>query len=56
MVEKRDAGVLTEHLPLAQVVILGSGIESPHRGLCREPASPSAYVAASLSLDLSGKN
>ena len=42
------AGSVVEHLPSAQVVILGPGIES-HTGLPhREPASPSACVSASL--------
>ena len=35
-------------LPSAQVMIPGSWDVVPHWGLCREPASPSAYVSASL--------
>ena len=44
-------GSVVEHLPLAQGVFPGLGIES-HIGLphWEEPASPSAYVSASLSL------
>ena len=42
---------MIEFLPLAQVVILGSWDRVPHR----EPASPSAYVSASLSVSLMNK-
>ena len=45
-----------EHLPLAQVVILGSWDRVPHRAPCREPASPSAYVSVSVSLSVSLMN
>ena len=43
-------GSAVECLPLAQGVILGSWDRVPHRASCMEPASPSAYVSASLSL------
>ena len=33
-------GSVIEHLPSAQVVILGSGNQVPHQAPCREPASP----------------
>ena len=39
-------GSVVEHLPLAQVVILGPGDPVLHWAPCREPASPSAYVSA----------
>ena len=39
---------VVEHLPLIQVVILGSWDQVPHQGPHWEPASPSAYVSASL--------
>ena len=39
-----------EHLPLAQVVILGSWDRVPHRASHGEPPSPSAYVSVSFSL------
>ena len=37
-------------LPLAQGMILETLDRIPHRAPCMEPASPSAYVSASLSL------
>ena len=43
---------VVERLPLAQVVILGSWDRVLHQDPCREPASPSAYVSASLSVSL----
>ena len=46
---------MVEHLPLAQVVIPGSWDQVPHRAPRGEPASPSAYVSASLSLSLMKK-
>ena len=49
-------GSVIEHLPLAQVVIPGSWDQVPHRAPCMEPASPSAYVSASLSVCLLGLN
>ena len=48
-------GLVVESLPLAQGVILGSGIKSPHQAPCEEPASPSAYVIASLSVSIMNK-
>ena len=39
---------LNEQLPLAQVVTLGYWDQVPHRAPHGEPASPSAYVFASL--------
>ena len=41
---------VVKHLPLAQVVIPGSGDRVPHGAPHREPASPSACVSASLCL------
>ena len=46
-------GSAVEHPPLAQVVILGSWDGVPHQAPPRTPASPSAYVSASLCLSLS---
>ena len=46
-------GSAVEHLPLAQVMSLGSWDRVPHLGPSREPASPSACVSASFSLCLS---
>ena len=37
-----------EHLLLAQVLIPGSWDQVSHQAPCRDPASPSAYVFASL--------
>ena len=48
-------GSVVEHLPLAQVVILGSWDQVPHGAPHREPASPSAYGSASLSVSLMNK-
>ena len=42
-----------EHLPLAQVMILGPWDRVPHHAPCREPVSLSAYVSASLCVCLS---
>ena len=44
-----------EHLPLAQGVILESQDRVPHQAPCMEPASPSAFVSASLSVYLMNK-
>ena len=51
-------GSVVELLPLAQVVIPGSWDPVPHWAPHREPASPSAYVSASLSVshELKKKN
>ena len=43
-------GSAVEHLPSAQGVILEPQDQVPHRAPCREPASPSTCVSASLSL------
>ena len=45
-------GSVVEQLPSAQVVTLGSWSwdPDPHRASHREPASPSAYISASLCL------
>ena len=43
-------GSVVEHLPLGQVVILGSWDQ-----VLREPASPSAYVFAYLCVSLMNK-
>ena len=45
---------LSECLPLARLVILGSWDQVPHEAPHREPASPSAYVSA-LSVSLMNK-
>ena len=52
-IQLRDARVaqqLSIYLPLAQGVIPQSPDRVPHRAPCMEPASPSAYISASLSL------
>ena len=41
--------------PLAQVMILESWDQVPHQAPHREPASPSAYVSASLGVSLMNK-
>ena len=46
---------LVEHLPLAQGLILESRDLVPHQAPRMEPASPSAYVFASLSVSLMNK-
>ena len=46
-------GSVVERLPSAQVVILGFWDQVPHQAPPRAPASPSAYVSASLSLCVS---
>ena len=46
---------MVERLSLAQVVILESWDRDPHQAPSREPASPSAYVSASLSLPFMNK-
>ena len=48
-------GSVLEHLPLAQVMILGSWERVLHRVPRMEPASPSACVSASLSVFLMNK-
>ena len=48
-------GSAIEHLPLAQVVIPGSWDQVLHQDPHGEPASPSAYVSASLSVLLMNK-
>ena len=48
-------GSVVEHLPLAQVVILGSWDRVLHQAPCREPASLSAYISASLCVSLMNK-
>ena len=48
-------GSMVEYLPLAQGVIPGSWDQVLHRAPCEEPASPSAYVSAPLSLSLMNK-
>ena len=48
-------GSVVEHLPLAQVVILGSWDRVLHQAPCGKPASPSACVSAPLSLSLMNK-
>ena len=46
-------GAAIWRLPLAQGVILETRDRVPRQAPCMEPASPSAYVSASLSLSLS---
>ena len=53
--EGRLGGSATEHLPLAQGMTLESWDGVPHRAPFREPASPSAYISASLSMSLMNK-
>ena len=48
-------GLTVERLPLAQGMLLESQDRVPHRALCMEPASLSAYVSASLSVSLMNK-
>ena len=48
-------GSLVEHLPLAQVMILGSWDQVLHQAPHREPASPPTYVRASLYVSLMNK-
>ena len=43
-------GSAVERLPLAQDVILESQDRVPHQAPCKEPASLSPYISASLSL------
>ena len=54
-VEGHLGGSAVEHLPLAQVVILGFWDQVPHRVPCMEPASHSACVSAPLSVSLMNK-
>ena len=48
--EGRLGGSVVERLPLAQDVIAGSWDQVLHWASLREPASPSAYVSASICL------
>ena len=48
-------GSMVGHLPLAQVEMPGSCDQVPHQAPRREPASPSAYVSASLFVSLMNK-
>ena len=43
-------GSAMKRLPSAQGVILGSRDQVPHQAPCMKPASPVAYVSASVSL------
>ena len=45
-------GSVVKHLPLAQVVILGSWDRVLHQAPLEEPASPSPCVSASLFVSL----
>ena len=51
----RLGGSVVKHLPLAQGVILESQDQVPHQASYAEPASPSAYVSAFLSVSLMNK-
>ena len=46
---------VVERLPLTQVVIPGSWDRVLHQAPCGEPAFPSAYVSASLSVSFMNK-
>ena len=46
---------MVKRRPLAQVVILGPWDQVLPQAPCREPASPSTYVSASLSVSLVNK-
>ena len=48
-------GSVVEHLPLAELVILGSWNRVLHQAPNREHASPSAYVSASPCVSLMNK-
>ena len=48
-------GSVVEHLPVAQVLILGSWDQVPHQGPHKESVSPSAYVLTSVSVSLMNK-
>ena len=48
-------GLVVEHLPSAQGVILKTRDGVRHRAPCTGPASPSAGVSASLSVSLTNK-
>ena len=48
-------GSMVDRLPLAQGLIPGSWDRVPHWAPYREPASPSAYVSASLCVSLMNK-
>ena len=48
-------GSVVKHLPLAQVMIPGSWDRVPHWAPHGEPASPSAYVFASLCVSVIDK-
>ena len=48
-------GSVVERLPLALVMIPGFWDQVPYRSPCREPAAPSAYVSASLSMPFMNK-
>ena len=51
----RLGGSVVEHLTLAQGMIPVSQDPVLNGALCRKPASPSAYVSASLSMSLMNK-
>ena len=46
---------VVEHLPLAQLMILGSWDQVLHPAPHRKPASPSAYISAFLCVSLMNK-
>ena len=48
-------GSVVEHLSSAQGMIPDSQDRVPHRDPCMEPASPSAYVSASICVSLMNK-
>ena len=49
------SGLVVEHLPAALGVILEFQDQVPRRAPHREPASPSTYISASLSVSLMNK-
>ena len=55
IIEGCMGGSVVEHLPLAQVVIVGSCDWVPYQAPCGESACPSAYVSAFLSVSLMNK-
>ena len=48
-------GSMVEHLPLAQIMILGSWDRVLQQAPCRKPSSPSACISASLCVSVMNK-
>ena len=53
--QRHLGGSVVERLPLVQGMIPESQDQVPHRAPCREPASPSVCVSASLCVSLMDK-